>query len=655
MNINDDLNPYLDDIYLALYPRNVLMVGNPNTAVLDYFFRKDTSIQVYGPQNIATIQTGQTFEVVFLDGSFLSLEENLQVECLQVISLCASHVVILIYSSDPIEVFNQIGQLGRLLATQDFYRDLEVQDLYSPLLLFRKQTNAFDAVARYEEALQLLNIENQRRTKLLVQYENLEAEHSLEHQNHINAITADYLELNQKVKTLLQLGQENQRRIQEIRAQNEALQQLNDQLDYSIQAFWTSCTGKLIKIVESLRQGIVPAGSKREQLYLKVFSGLRAVLNVFRRKAPVEQPLQQIPVDREAAENQLNQPQGKLCQIGPVESYPPVKAHQENVSVIVCVHNAFDDVKRCLESVKLFTKMPYEIVLVDDGSAPETAKLLDEFAQNNSVKLVRNESARGYTYAANQGIHASTGEFVVLLNSDTVVTDGWLDRMVACAQLSERVGVVGPLSNTASYQSIPEYQSNGDWADNPLPDNITIQDMGRMVAQNSARLYPEMPLLNGFCLLIRKKVFEDIGFFDEENFGAGYGEEDDFVLRARAAGWKLKLADDTYIFHAQSKSYSNEKRIKLSERAGKLLKSKHGLEIIHKSVDFMEHNRVLEGIRGQSKVLFEREAAIREGRSRFNGKRILFVLPIAHPGGGGNVVIYEANAMRQMGVEVSIF
>jgi hypothetical protein len=227
--------------------------------------------------------------------------------------------------------------------------------------------------------------------------------------------------------------------------------------------------------------------------------------------------------------------------------------------------------------------------------------------------------------------------------------------MVTCARLSDRVGVVGPLSNTASYQSIPEYAGGSDWAENQLPADISIQDMGRMVAENSGRVLPEMPLLNGFCLLIRRKLIEEIGGFDEENFGAGYGEEDDFNLRARAAGWSLRLADDTYIFHAQSKSYTTEKRTQLSSRAGKILRDKHGVEIIQKSVEFMEHSRVLEGIRAQSRTLFEREMTLRIGRQKFFGKRVLFVLPIARPGGGGNVVIYEANAIRKMGVEVSLF
>ena len=109
--------------------------------------------------------------------------------------------------------------------------------------------------------------------------------------------------------------------------------------------------------------------------------------------------------------------------------------------------------------------------------------------------------------------------------------------MIACAESRPRIGLVGPLSNTASWQSIPDIESHGDWATNPLPAGMTVGEMGQLVAGASARLYPQMPLLNGFCLLLRRELIQQIGYFDEENFGAGYGEEDDYTL----AGSKGRL------------------------------------------------------------------------------------------------------------------
>ncbi|MBK8047998.1 MAG: glycosyltransferase [Anaerolineales bacterium] len=175
------------------------------------------------------------------------------------------------------------------------------------------------------------------------------------------------------------------------------------------------------------------------------------------------------------------------------------------------------------------------------------------------------------------------------------------------------------------------------------------------MAAYSGRLYPTIPLLNGFCFFVRRKVVDAIGLFDEENFGAGYGEEDDFVLRARAAGWQAALADDAYVYHAQSKSYSHERRRQLAERAGKLLVAKHGQAVLDASVALAHHGRVFEGIRARAGVLHERARYLELGRERFGGRKVLFVLPVADPGGGGNVVIDEALAMQQMGVEVALF
>ncbi len=346
---------------------------------------------------------------------------------------------------------------------------------------------------------------------------------------------------------------------------------------------------------------------------------------------------------------------GRIIQVDEVPSRPALEAHHAAVDIIICVHNALQDLQRCLASVLQHTGQPYSLIVVDDGSDLPTRDYLAEFARTEGAALLRNEQAQGYTRAANQGLRRSSADYVVLLNSDTVVTAGWLDRLVSCAESDPRTGLVGPLSNTASWQSIPEIEALGDWASNPLPAGMTIEEVGRLVALYSGRLYPTVPFLNGFCLLIRREVIREIGYFDEENFGAGYGEENDFELRARKAGWQLAVADDTYIYHAQSRSYSQEKRKLLSDRAGVALAGKYGQGIIREGVSICQQDRVLEGIRARSRAMFARQEWVRQGHAKFAGRRVLFVLPIFQPGGGGNVVISEAMAMREMGVDVGLF
>lgn len=339
-----------------------------------------------------------------------------------------------------------------------------------------------------------------------------------------------------------------------------------------------------------------------------------------------------------------------------LERSPPRKIHPHecSVDIIVCVHDALEDVRRCLDSVIAHTNRPYRLILVDDGSSLEAAAYLREFSLSNNANLLRSEEATGYTSAANRGMRAATGEYLVLLNSDTIVSHGWLDRLVACAQSSDRIAMVGPLSNTASWQSIPQIETEGDWAENRLPINVDIPLMARMIAEDSAQFYPRLPFLNGFCLLIKREVVRQIGYFNENRFSSGYGEENDLSIRLSDAGYELAVADDTYVYHAQSRSYSHERRKVLAKRAGQILEELHSQERVQAGVRACRSDRTLEGIRSRTAHLHERREQVENACNRWAGKRILFVLPTTDAGGGANVITTEARAMRRMGVDAQI-
>lgn len=337
----------------------------------------------------------------------------------------------------------------------------------------------------------------------------------------------------------------------------------------------------------------------------------------------------------------------------PAESHDLVPTHREPVDLVICVHNALEDVRRCLTSVVRHTRMPARLILVDDGSGPETAAYLASFAQAQRARLLRHEEAQGYTKAANAGLRLTRGPYVVLLNSDTEVTPGWVDRLVACADSDPRIGLVGPLSNTASWQSVPDlFDPAGDWAENSLPAGMDTSEYARLIGRYAGRIYPRVPFLNGFCLLIKRVVLKKVGLFDEKRFGAGYGEENDYALRAARAGWQLAVADDTYIFHYQSRSYSHERRKTLAERANHLLHEKHGAGRIEEGVGRCLNDPILQGLRARARVMPERQRLVDAGRARWEGRRVLFLLPVIEPGGGAHVIFQEARAMQRMGVDV---
>jgi len=339
-------------------------------------------------------------------------------------------------------------------------------------------------------------------------------------------------------------------------------------------------------------------------------------------------------------------------------SLPKLAAqHIESVDVIICVHNALEDVKRCIESVFEYTSEPFNIILVDDGSGQPTKEYLESLAHDcPNIELIRNEKACGYTYAANMGLRHSKAEYCVLLNSDTIVTGGWLDKMIQCKKSDDKIGIVGPLSNTASWQSVPEISGkNGDWAHNNLPDGMNLERFGQLVEVYSGQIYPQLALLNGFCIMLHRDVINQLGYLDEENFGEGFGEEDDYNLRAGKIGIRLAVADDTFIFHAQSKSFTDERRLALCKQNGEKLRKKHGESLVDCCVHEAKDNFIMEGIRGRVQILGEREKYLKEAKERWEGKRILFILLAKDILGGVNVIVQELSVMMTMGIDVCVY
>lgn len=241
------------------------------------------------------------------------------------------------------------------------------------------------------------------------------------------------------------------------------------------------------------------------------------------------------------------------------------------------------------------------LVLVDDGSDAETAGFLQDVAcRLTYASLVRRETAGGYTVAVNAGLRASDGALIACLNSDTIVPPRWLRKIAARFEQAPDLGIVGPLSNAASWQSVPDRSApEGGWAVNALPKGMSVADMDRLVDE-AAKAVPglvRLPLVNGFCYTIRREVIDRVGLFDEEGFPKGFGEEDDFCMRTTDAGFGIALAQDTYVFHAKSKSYGSKRREDLTAAGQRELQRKHGADRLKRAIETMKMNPYLEALR----------------------------------------------------------
>lgn len=248
-----------------------------------------------------------------------------------------------------------------------------------------------------------------------------------------------------------------------------------------------------------------------------------------------------------------------------------------SVDIVICVYNAVEETLDCLESIARNTSLPHTVTVIDDKSGDTTRMQLRSYVRGKPwIRLIENETNLGYTKSANIGMSRSTAEWVVLLNSDTIVTPGWLEGMFEAVEAHPKAAMIGPVSNAASWQSVPElHDVKGGWSSNPLPEGVRPEDVSQLVNNLSPKQFPEATLLNGFCTLMKREVIEQVGYLDEVAFPMGYGEENDLCLRVRKAGYTLVVADHVYVYHVKSASFGSARRAELSKRGTAQLALKH--------------------------------------------------------------------------------
>lgn len=234
------------------------------------------------------------------------------------------------------------------------------------------------------------------------------------------------------------------------------------------------------------------------------------------------------------------------------------------IDIIIPVYNAYEDLRTCIESVLECTDLcHHRLLLVNDASSDERIlPYLNELSLNHeNILHIENETNLGFSGSINHGIQVSGTRDVLLLNSDTMVTKNWVEKLVACAYSDPSIATVTPLSNNATLCSVPEFLK-----ENRLPEGYSLEQYATLIEEVSLRAYPAIPVSNGFCMYIKREVLEEIGLLDAETFGRGYGEENDFCYRAEQAGYLHVMCDDTYIYHTGTASFvSEEKRRYIAE------------------------------------------------------------------------------------------
>ncbi|NBD26515.1 glycosyltransferase family 2 protein [Paenibacillus glycinis] len=245
----------------------------------------------------------------------------------------------------------------------------------------------------------------------------------------------------------------------------------------------------------------------------------------------------------------------------------------EGTSIIIPSYNQVEYLKKCIASIRDYTTSAYEIVVVDNASTDGTAEYLRSVGGIVRFRVL--ERNRGFAGAVNVGMMMAKGSTLLLLNNDTIVTERWLDNMLACLNSDPGIGMVGPVTNYISGEQRIEVPYTEEKGIAPFARRFNIGDPAK---------WRRTDRLTGFCLLFRRELWERTGYLDE-GFEIGNFEDDDYNIRVRLQGYALVLAGDTFIHHFGSVSMKalGEKFQEVNDRNEHVYTDKWGNphELIH--------------------------------------------------------------------------
>lgn len=240
-----------------------------------------------------------------------------------------------------------------------------------------------------------------------------------------------------------------------------------------------------------------------------------------------------------------------------------------SVTIIVPVYADWRSLKDCIESLIRFVDTENKIILVND-CGPQADSLEKKIKQaikgRENFEYYRNTSNLGFIKTCNRAVLEldKSRNDILLLNSDTQVTEGFLEEMKSILAKDSKVGALSPRSNNATIATIP--------LSSAMQKGIASKKSYKVWQKIKDKLpqYNEVPVAHGFCLLIRRSLVDKYGLFDEV-FGKGYGEENDFCLRIKKHGYKSVLANRAFVFHLEARSFTLPEKAKLLEKNSEIL------------------------------------------------------------------------------------
>jgi len=268
-------------------------------------------------------------------------------------------------------------------------------------------------------------------------------------------------------------------------------------------------------------------------------------------------------------------PRAKEETIAEILSLSPVGQVSGKIDVIIPVYGSPELTLFCiLKVLKSNNKIKYNLIVIDDCSPDDgLSNDLEFLASKGYFTYLHNDTNLGFVATVNIGMKLSNNNDVVLLNSDTEVYNDWLDRMVTASNSIPNVATVTPISNNATIFSYP--YANTDF-NGSLEINHAEIDL--ITSEVNAGEIVEVPTAMGFCMLIKRHALNNVGFFDAKSFGVGYGEENDFSLRAISRGYINIGAPNIYVRHIGGASFKGEKAWRVKNAVSVLNKKYPGYD-----------------------------------------------------------------------------
>ena len=286
------------------------------------------------------------------------------------------------------------------------------------------------------------------------------------------------------------------------------------------------------------------------------------------------------------------------------------------IDVVIPVYRNLDLTQQCVTSILRADDPAMGTVIVVNDASPEPAlaAYCRDLTEHASVRLIEHVSNQGFVRSVNAGLEHAAARDVVILNSDTEVPAGWLTRLAVAAEKNPSAASITPFSNNATICSYPNFCEEAS-----LPEGLALHEIDALFAEANAGQVIEIPTGVGFCMYLRRAAIEEVGGLDAEAFGRGYGEENDWCIRARAKGWTHLLAADVFVYHAGGASFGEDAR-GLQEAAQTVLNERYP-QYEQDIATFVERDPAEEARYAVDAIRPDSHAVIAEYRKRARAER----------------------------------